>query len=87
MDLVTRFIFDPRNQLFVPLEEERLTVQPNPHPPPHIKLKHFRLAGEDSDLIRLNHFYRSIQYFTPNEAFFTLMSGLQGAGNFVSVLI
>ena len=69
MDLVTRFIFDPRNQLFVPLEEERLTVQPNPHPPPHIKLKHFRLAGEDSDLIRLNHFYRSIQYFTPNEAF------------------
>jgi hypothetical protein len=48
MNLVTRFIFDPRNQLFVPLEEGHLSVQPNPHPPPHIKLKHYRLAGTAS---------------------------------------
>jgi len=46
MELVTRYIFDPRNEMFLPLEEEGPGLQPNPFPPPHIKLKHYRLAGK-----------------------------------------
>lgn len=45
-DLVTRFIFDPENQMFVPLEEGAMSVGPNPFPPSHIKGKHYRLAGK-----------------------------------------
>ena len=45
-DLVTKFIFDPENQIFVPLEEGAMSVGPNPFPPPHIKGKHYRLAGK-----------------------------------------
>ena len=64
MDLVTRFIFEPGNGLFVPLEEGALSVQPNPHPPPHVKLKHYRLAGTVTNAnwwIRRNHFARRIR--------------------------
>lgn len=45
-DLVTRFIFDPENQIFVPMEEGAMSVGPNPNPPAHIKQKHYRLAGK-----------------------------------------
>merc|ERR1719397_1351096 len=45
-DLVTRFIFDPDNQIFVPMEEGAMSVGPNPSPPTHIKQKHYRLAGK-----------------------------------------
>merc|ERR1719357_329594 len=45
-DLVTRFIFDPENQIFVPMEEGAMSVGPNPFPPSHIKGKHYRLAGK-----------------------------------------
>ena len=45
-ELVTKFIFDPENEIFVPLEEGSNSVAPNPFPPSHIKLKHFRLAGK-----------------------------------------
>ena len=45
-DLVTRFIFDPENQIFVPMEEGAMSVGPNPSPPAHIKQKHYRLAGK-----------------------------------------
>ena len=45
-DLVTRFIFNPDNQIFVPLEEGAMSVGPNPCPPQHIKQKHYRLAGK-----------------------------------------
>jgi len=45
-DLVTRAIFDPDNQIFVPLEEGAMSVGPNPFPPSNIKQKHYRLAGK-----------------------------------------
>lgn len=45
-DLVTKFIFDPENEMFVPLEEGAMSVGPNPFPPPWIKQKHYRLAGK-----------------------------------------
>ena len=45
-ELVTKFIFDPQNEIFVPLEEGSSSVGPNPFPPSHIKLKHYRLAGK-----------------------------------------
>ena len=41
-----RFIFDPKNEMFLPLEEGGPGLQPNPFPPPHIKQKHYRLAGK-----------------------------------------
>jgi len=45
-DLVTKFIFDPENQMFIPMEEDSRSVGPNPFPPAHIKGKHYRLAGK-----------------------------------------
>ena len=45
-DLVTQHIFKPENGLFVPLEDDSSTVGPNPFPPSHVKLKHFRMAGK-----------------------------------------
>ena len=40
--LMHRFIFDPENEMFVPLEEGSMSVGPNPSPPQHIKQKHYR---------------------------------------------
>ena len=45
-DLVTKYIFDPVNQIFISMEESSSSVGPNPFPPPHVKLKHFRFAGK-----------------------------------------
>jgi len=45
-ELITKFLFDPSNEIFIPLEEGSSSVGPNPFPPSHIKLKHFRLAGK-----------------------------------------
>ena len=45
-DLVTKHVFDPSNKIFIPLEESSSSVLPNPFPPSHVKLKHFRLAGK-----------------------------------------
>ena len=45
-ELITKFVFDPVNQIFVPIEEGSSSVGPNPFPPSHVKLKHFRLAGK-----------------------------------------
>jgi len=44
-EVLTRYIFNPDNGLFVPIEEGQ-SLQPNPFPPSHIKLKHFRMAGK-----------------------------------------
>ena len=41
-----RFMFDAKNGMFIPLEENGPGLQPNPFPPNHIKLKHYRLAGK-----------------------------------------
>jgi len=45
-DLIAQYIFDPANQMFVPLEDGSTSVGPNPFPPSQVKLKHFRLAGK-----------------------------------------
>merc|ERR1719500_1408867 len=45
-DLVTRHIFHPDTGMFLPVEEGQAGLQPNPHPPSQVKLKHFRLAGK-----------------------------------------
>jgi len=47
-DILSRFIFDPKNGMFVPLDSDAdpgCPVHLNPNPPPHIKPKHYTLAG------------------------------------------
>ena len=43
---MTRHIFHPDTGMFLPVEEGHTGLQPNPHPPSQVKLKHFRLAGK-----------------------------------------
>ena len=45
-DLIAKHVFHPDTEMFVPLEEGSSSVGPNPFPPSHVKLKHFRLAGK-----------------------------------------
>ena len=44
-EVLTRHIFNPDNEMFLPIEDGQ-SLQPNPHPPSHIKLKHYRMAGK-----------------------------------------
>ena len=45
-ELLTRHIFHPDTGLFLPVEDGQSGLQPNPHPPSQVKLKHYRLAGK-----------------------------------------
>ena len=46
MDLFSKFIFNPENRVFMPVEAGGNGVQPNPYPPKHVKTDHYKLIGK-----------------------------------------
>ena len=46
MDIFSKHIFNPENNIFLSIEADGNGVQPNPYPPKHVKMDHYRLIGK-----------------------------------------